>query len=529
MKSSNDQTATQIIEESVHVLKSVPLLIISKYLIGTIPFILYFLFFWGDMSHSSGMESYLAPFSLSLAILFIWMKVWQSIFMTEIKAFKANTKVLWSLKRVVKLILYQTIIQPTGLFLIHATGFLLYLPFPWIFAFYQNYSIDNNEPGIRGRIFSAYRLGCINPRQNIKILFIYSLFGFFVFLNVCSVLYFLPYLLSRILGIETLFSMSGFSFLNPSFLVISMGITYICVDPFIKTTYAIRCFYGSSMLTGEDLTAELKSFKQKSIVFAVILILFLIPISISSQTITHTPNELNESIEETLSQRKFKWKIPRPQEERVRTGMFDSFIDWIKPYFKSFEKTLKKWFESSSRKPRGSNRDVNSYTSSSQISYTKIFVILIIALLCIGLIFFIRNFKLKKKDIGAGENPLQSETPDLTDDYVDADNLKHDKWRELANKLIGEGSYRLALRALLLSILSNMSEKRFLHIARYKSNLDYGYELERRTHDNKDLNLLFRSFVKRFDRVWYGLHEISETDISIYVADQERILGFAEK
>ena len=36
------------------------------------------------------------------------------------------------------------------------------------------------------------------------------------------------------------------------------SLTYLCVDPILKAAYALRCFYGRSLQSGEDLKAELK-------------------------------------------------------------------------------------------------------------------------------------------------------------------------------------------------------------------------------------------------------------------------------
>jgi hypothetical protein len=120
-------------------------------------------------------------------------------------------------------------------------------------------------------------------------------------------------------------------------------------------------------------------------------------------------------------------------------------------------------------------------------------------------------------------------TPDLTDDSVQADDLPANRWLDLAKELMAKGSLRLAMRALYLATLSFFAEKQVLTIEIYKSNRDYESELRRRFSDRKDLISAFAETVTVFDRVWYGMHAISQRDLESYFADQERIMALVEE
>ena len=45
--------------------------------------------------------------------------------------------------------------------------------------------------------------------------------------------------------------------LNTTFWIVVLGITYLLLDPLIKATYVLRCYYGSALQSGEDLRTEL--------------------------------------------------------------------------------------------------------------------------------------------------------------------------------------------------------------------------------------------------------------------------------
>ena len=67
-----------------------------------------------------------------------------------------------------------------------------------------------------------------------------------------------PFILRGVslLGIDSVYTRSSQSMSNTTFIAAMCGITYLCVDPIIKAAYLLRCFYGESLDSGEDLKAE---------------------------------------------------------------------------------------------------------------------------------------------------------------------------------------------------------------------------------------------------------------------------------
>ena len=94
---------------------------------------------------------------------------------------------------------------------------------------------------------------------------------------------------------------------------------------------------------------------------------------------------------------------------------------------------------------------------------------------------------------------------------------------KLARELAGRGELRLALRALYLSSLAHLAARSLVSIARFKSNQDYRRELGRRGHSLPELRGLFGESVEVFDRVWYGVHEVSADTLDHFAANVERI------
>src|SRR5207302_10904430 len=115
---------------------------------------------------------------------------------------------------------------------------------------------DSAEMGVL--IKKSAKLAGVWPRQNLLILGTLAGFGFYVFLNWTTVCLALPALLKMLFGIESVFTRSGANMLNTTFFAIMSGLTYLCIDPILKVVYVLRCFYGQSIQSGEDLKAELR-------------------------------------------------------------------------------------------------------------------------------------------------------------------------------------------------------------------------------------------------------------------------------
>jgi len=264
----------ELIEEAVHLLRLAPWAVLGGYYLGSLPFVLGLLYFWTDMSRGSAAYKHCAPASFAVALLFLWMKTWQAIFARQLKEQIAGRSAsVVALSGFVRTAINQTILQPSGLFLL-PLSLLLLLPFGWLFAFYQSVNAFAAEDGAAAKhVFQrAARQAQLWPRQNHAMLGVLFFFGLVVFLDVAIGLATVPSLVKMLFGIENAFTRSPWGLLNSTFMATVGALTYLSLDPLVKAVYLLRCFYGESQHTGEDLRTELKQFVQSAGVAAMVLL-----------------------------------------------------------------------------------------------------------------------------------------------------------------------------------------------------------------------------------------------------------------
>jgi hypothetical protein len=77
---------------------------------------------------------------------------------------------------------------------------------------------------------------------------------------------------------------------------------------------------------------------------------------------------------------------------------------------------------------------------------------------------------------------------------------------EILNKALTEGDFRLALRINFLIIIKALSLSGKIIWAKEKTNGEYGNEIK-----SQDLALKFKEIVVPFETIWYGEHDITES------------------
>lgn len=527
-----------MLEEAVHLVRLSPIETLGSYYLGTIPFALGFLFFWADMSHDAFAAEHVGRATFALALLFVWMKTWQAIFGDALMAQLAHrAPEPWSWRRAVRMAVTQLIHQPAGLFLL-PLGFLMTIPSAWVFAFYQNLSVmgGGNPSTLFKRAGQQSRLF---PKQNHLALLILAAFAIFVWINYLTLLLTLPGLMKMLLGIETSFTRGGFHTLfNTTFLSASLILTYLSVDPIIKAFYALRCFYGQALTSGEDLKVELKNqstLSQVAAIAAGLLISFL-PGNIHAQEGSSakpqtavSPSQLETAIKQVLERPEFTWRQPREKAPPAETKswlmqVLESVGETIRDWLRSLRDVLRKiieWLEKQFR-----TKDIASQSSSGGegwMNSLRFLVFLLIALLASALvILFMRMWKHRQREEVVVAQPIAA-APDLMDENISAKDLPEDGWLKLARELINKGEFRLALRALYLAGLAHLAEREFVRIARFKSNREYELEVRRRARAQPDLQNAFGQNVAAFDRSWYGRHEVTREALQNFEMNLERI------
>ncbi len=541
----------EIIEEALHLLRIVPVRVFTSYYAGSLPFVLGFLYFWTDMSQGAFSYSRSAEAAFSISLLFLWMKTWQAIYTSQLRTYTGNIKSApWTPQRILNVFVIQTVIQSTALLAL-PLALLIALPFGWVYAFYQNVTVCGS--GENCDIKSAYKKSLdhamLFPVQNHMVLTILFLFSFFVFLNLAIVILMVPNLLNTFLGIQLMSSRASWSMVNTTFLAVTCGFTYLIMDPLVKSIYIIRCFYGESLHNGEDLIVELNNYQRagKLIVF---LVASLISISVllspapafadkptlsaieqTEGTFIHI-QDMDKSIEDVISQRKYSWRIPRQKpDEKEKDGLFGTFINSIVDFIKYGLKTLGTWIKDAMQWIIENlfSTDYKRETHKNWLKSVNLLIYVLLGLATCMLAFLIWKAWIKKRP--RPEEEIKQALPvlhDITDEDIKADELPAEGWLKMAAELMEKGDHRHALRALYLASLSYLAQQEMISIAKYKSNRDYVLELQRKTQSDSDVLKAFIHNMGIFESIWYGMHDVTKEVIEGFRKNHERVMAFNE-
>jgi hypothetical protein len=538
----HSKSAILLLEEAVHLLRKAPLFLLSGYYIGTLPFILGLFYFWADMSRSADAQSYHAVASLGIALLYIWMKCWHVVFAARVKMnISGQPLPQWSFQRILSLAATQTLIHATAFFILPLAA-LIAIPFGWCYAFYQNVTAEaiTELSDLKALCKKAWFQARLWPRQNHILLLIFFVFGIIVFLNIASAIYILPHLLKKFLGIESMFTLSGSHVINTTFWVVTIGISYLCMNPLVKTVYVLRCFYGAALRSGDDLKTELKGLMPGrtglviGLLLAVLFVAHPVP-SLATETAFTSPEALDRSIDEVMAQREFTWRMPREitaENEKAPKGPIASVVAWIIDKLGKGLKAVINWIDKlinwlidllPTADQRIASPDEN-WIASVRVAV----IVLLIGLLC-ALVYILWRSWMRRQTAQAeiAASAVES-TPDLEDENTTADDLPVNRWLELARELTEKGSLRQAIRAFYLAILADLAAHELITIEKFKSNREYEIELRRRAHQKEGLLKAFSKSRDVFERVWYGMYKISRPDLDHYAAIQKRLMTIAQ-
>ncbi len=539
----------EIIEEATHLLRLMPVQITALYFIGGLPFILGLLYFVADMSKNAFAYEHDAEAVFSMVLLFLWMKCWQAVFCNHVRAFIAHAPApKWSFLEIVRLCVAQIAIQPLG-FAILPVAFIITLPFGYAYAFFQNVSLygDGKSSGLKPVYKKALSQTKFFPRQNHALLLILTLFSFFIFFNVIPVMFFAPRLLQTFTGIETEFTLIGWRILfNTTFLTAAVALTYIAIDPLVKTVYVLRCFYGESLSTGEDLKIDLQRLRPAAHISALLIASFLIlhtsfsyagdttmPVRAGVERTALSSTELDRSLSDTITKREYAWRLPRQQMTKKDHGPFAAFLDgvvdtaadWISAVEDWIDRALK-WIRDFIIKPSlDKSHPDKSWTGST----TLLLYILGAIAVCLTAIFVWHTSKKRKTGTIELTGKALAPVHDLSSEEITADELPSNEWIALARRMAEKGDLRLALRALYLGSLAHLANHGIVRIAKYKSNRDYEMEVRRRAAETSDLIAAFSENSGIFESVWYGMHDIPAEVFKEFSQKHERIMTLADR
>jgi hypothetical protein len=497
-----ERSAIEILEEAVNLLRAAPVRALAVYLTGAVPFTLALLFFLSDMTRSPFAPDHVGAASLAVAILYVWKNVWQAVFMQKLYALLSPDRT--GAGNLAKVIAIQATFQPVGL--------VLMLPFPWLVAFFRNVALFgalNAEDPIR----MAGRQAALWPRQNWGVLGLLTLGGILLLANLLILIVALPQLARSFLGIEGDFARLGSGILNLTTGGVAAALAWLAIDPLLDAVYVLRCFYGASIATGEDLRSALRrAIATTATVIALLMILGLDARPLRAQPRPEAERSgaaidarsLDKSIDDVIHRREFTWRAPRPAGEEPKgrwvgwarsvQEMLGKFIAWV-------AKEIREWF-----KPNPGATESPAQNAPVTPRMLEVLIAIAVALAAGAAVAWFRN---RRSHVAQAEAvPVAVSSVNLADESITADQLPESSWLKLAEEWLAKGDCRLALRALYLAGLNYLGENDLVSIRRWKSGLDYRRELERRARANPQIGVIFARNVALFERGWYGRHPV---------------------
>lgn len=593
----------ELVEEAFHLVRCAPVSVWATYLLGAVPFVVGLLFFCADMRLNAFSDDYCFEASFVIALLFVWMKTFESIYARGLMAVvQAEQAEPWTVRRIARTAALQTAVQPLGLLMI-PFSLLLAIPFGWVYAFFQNVTVFSGESStksFRDVVRRSWQLGLLHPLQNHMVLWILSpwmlglgltiIFGsaafatgswdmtsevpelmwfmtawliFFLFniavimsplgamiaANITILLIMAPVLLKSWFGMETMLSLAGpAGIFNTTFLIVVVGLSYLCMQPMLIAAYVLRCFYGEALRSGADLRADFAALHRRGTgMLACILLLATVAAGVPGTTraaqqhvmsdrTSVAAQDLDSSIEEVLARAEYRWRLPQEKEGQKGESLFAVFLrkcfEALRDAAKAIERLMnriQKWVLSA----LGPKEDTRSRdTSASRWSFVNwqdwqraLALLLLTVLSCaLGIVGY-RLWRKHRRDVGMVEAVPSRVMPDLEDESVTADELPADEWTSHALELLKAGDLRLALRALHMGCLAFLANRERLTIARCKSNGDYKRELRRKARNEPALVRAFQDNVSALEEVWYGMHEATPDVLRGFVANRLVIVG----
>jgi hypothetical protein len=529
MAGVKERGAIELIEEALHLLRGAPAGLILTYYVGTLPFLLGALFFWTDMAHSAYAAANCAAESLGVAVLYIWMAFWHAVFAQSLgRRVNGSAPVSWTPGRIWRIGYMQAVVQASKLFVLPA-AFLCLLPFGWAFAFYQNATaLADAAPNLRALVSQSARQASHHGRQSWLVVSILSIFGLIVFLNLAIALFAAPHLIKSLFGIESTFTRMGVNLMNSTLFAASAGLAWAAVDPLVKAVYVVRCFYGESVTTGEDLKAALAGLRSTA---AIVCLVAAISPAARAQNGSRE-QELNRSIDRVIHRPEYTWRMPRNAAAKS-DSRFVAFTEaalqalnhgirrvgeWMEP--------LIEWIRDLFREKLAPPNSGDGALQRSKMLRSLLYLLIAILVIAAGILlrYFLRRRPSRKPAAAMQALPEQ----DPADNQLAPDKVPEDRWIALAQDCVARGDLRGAVRALYLGSLSYLARNALVGIHPSKTNREYETELRRRARGKADVARLFSQNARVFERAWYGDHAVSAEIIESFRENLQRMKACAE-
>jgi hypothetical protein len=509
-----------LLEDAAHLLRRAPLDTLLCHWMGSVPLALALLVLWNDLTHPPVSDLACAAKSLVAALLLIWMNCWRGVYAGRLhRQLTGAAERPWDRRRIWRLVSNQAFLAATKLPMLPLSLAAVF-PFAPTVAFYRNAAVlaDREDLDPLAVISKARRLARIDKFQCWMLQALLLLLSLIAMLNVTVSFIVLPGLVKMLTGYESAFSRSGSSFFEtPLFLMLVLAATWLVFDPFVQAVYCLRCFQGESVETGEDLRAGLRRVRsgmaKGAVAAAILLALAALPLRVARAADSVGPGDLEQAVRQTMQSPDYNWRIPPPATAASNTpwiilatdralAAMQSALKWMG---KAIIRLLKWIFGGLNLNPM----PLGGQAPAGALHWS-VWVLIGLALALAGwVVWRARGLRRKKAKAKAGPSiaPVKLDEEGLT-----ADRLPESGWLEMAERAMGEGNSRLALRAFYLANLAWLGRREWLTIHPGKTNREFEVELGRRARQAPEARELFSANVRAFERAWYGLHEVFKED-----------------
>jgi hypothetical protein len=533
MKTSQERAVGKptidLIEEGFALLRTCPPGILTWYFMGNIPFAAGLLVFFSEMSGNPAAAELLPAASAGLAGLFFWMAWAQARFSAALLAhLRGSPAEHWGFRRNLSLAARQAVLQATGLVAVPLSSLTIAVFGP-VCTFYQAAAaLDDGHRSTRELFRAALSQALLWPGQSIGVFSLLSAFSLVIIINWMTLIATGPVLLEMFTGIESVFTRSPWSMINSTFFSAVLVLTFLTIEPLTRACTVLRCFYGLSITTGDDIRARLRrgGFRVATAVVAGWLFLSSPGARAAEPAPPASPEQLEQSIRQVIEQDKYRWRRGRDAgkpREAAKKKPDSKFRAWWKNLREKIERAWRRFFDWMNPKRNSESGLLGFAASANQI---LIYTLLAVTAAILAFSAF-RAVRARRKVSTPLTAAQAAATPDLNRDDTAADALPEDEWTRLGRRLLEEGNLRLALRAFYLASLAHLAGRGLVTIARGKSNREYARELERRSRTLPDVSNLFGENVGTFERIWYGLHEVNADLVGRFVSNVEQMKAAA--
>ncbi len=546
--------AMVLIDEGAQLLRTLPLSAFAVYYIGLLPFAAAAIYFVSFMLNNAYAHQYSMLAPLGMVFMFGWLKAWQSRFCAVVWHWiGGDSPPPLKPRQFFRLYCRQLAVQPFGLFLVPLSmGFTI--SFAVVYNFFNSALVFGGlrSADDRGYLIRAGRQASTAFIDNMLLAILLGLVACVVTLNVLALVFGIPFLAKTLLGIESALTRGLLTYTDITLWCIIITVFYAIFDPLVRAIYTLRCFYAESKETGSDLLAELRGLRLRG-GFVVLLAIGLL-VGVVGRAEEIPPEQLEQKIEETLRDPDYSWRLPREEEQKAREDMgiverfyhdtnanlkraWNSAMDTAQGIADSIAEFFEKLFESKPKKkarPSGGGWDFSFLSGGFMAWLAVVLKFVAFAVIVVVLVYAVAKLvrylhkRFKDLPVAVDEKDPKLEV-DLEDEEVTADQLPEDGWLLKANEMADKGDLRLAMRALYLSLLAYLGERRLIAIAKFKSNNDYVRELERRSHELMTVLDAFRDNVGMFEFAWYGMHEVEPSRLDAFKSNISTIKGDAER